>query len=211
MISTINKTKWGNCSICENENTEVVKVGKELFCLNCNKTKKIKVQIGKANERNKVRRLNVYQKENGFIDNQQELILDLDRVVSRYVRISAAEKDLKITCFTCDKRIKWEKSHCSHFINRSHLATRFLLKNLKCCCPTCNVTLSGNLKEYAKRLEKEQGGLVEWLTEQGHTVEKPSLNELKELLFDFQQKLRSVEVKIKMPLNSQGLESKSHS
>lgn len=192
MISTISRFKTGECATCGAKG-DVVKIKKETYCLSCNKNIKAHQQIERAKERNAVRGLNTYQKENGFIDNQQELIIDLDRLVSRFVRLSAAEADLKITCYTCGYRVLWTKAHCSHFINRQHLATRWLLKNLKAACANCNVTLRGNLKAYSERLEREEKGQVEFLTELGHTIEKPSLNELKEMIFDFQQKVNILE------------------
>lgn len=57
--STLNRTKFGDCSNheCGRKNTEVVKVGKELFCLYCRNNQKAKVQLAKSIERNKVRSL----------------------------------------------------------------------------------------------------------------------------------------------------------
>lgn len=57
MSNLINKTKWGDCSRCPAVNTNVVKLGKDLVCLQCNKDLKVKQQITKANQRNAVRGL----------------------------------------------------------------------------------------------------------------------------------------------------------
>ena len=74
-MSIINKTKFGDCSTCPSTNTSVVKVGKNLFCLNCHRTAKNKIQIQKANERNQVRRL--INKSDGLtkqvVENKSEL------------------------------------------------------------------------------------------------------------------------------------------
>lgn len=55
--SSINKCKWGNCSVCNKQDTEVVKVAKNLVCLYCRKNQKAKIQLEKQKERNKIRQL----------------------------------------------------------------------------------------------------------------------------------------------------------
>ena len=197
MSSIINRTKFGNCCSCSAKDTEVVKVKKDTYCLNCHRTNKAKEQIQKASVRNQVRSLGSYQKAEGIVDSIQELILDNDRVVSRYIRLRDMEKDGKITCYCCNKRVLWTKAHAMHFINRQHIATRFLLANLKSGCFTCNVEKRGNLEVYAEKLEKETPGIVEWLIEQSTTITNTTRTELKELLIDFQDKLRRVETKLK--------------
>ncbi len=193
-MGIIPTSKWGDCSSCGDKNVAVVKVGKNLFCRDkCHRNNKVQQQVQKASERNKVRSLNTYQKVEGIVDSLQELTADLDRVVSRYVRIRDMEKDGKITCYTCDKRVSYLKAHCSHFINRSNMGTRFLLDNLRSCCYECNVEKRGNIKVFAERLTKENPTIVEWLNEQAHTVANPTRDELKSLLIDFQFKLRTVE------------------
>ncbi len=196
-MSIINKHKWGDCSVCYAKDTAVVKVAKDLVCLNCRKSQKNKVQIEKANVRNKVRSLGTYQREEGILDSIQELTIDLDRVISRYIRLRDMEKDGKISCFCCGKRVQWTKAHAMHFINRQHVATRFLLDNLKSGCFECNVEKRGNLEVYAEKLEKEKSGIVEWLREQAATVANVTRDELKENLISFQHKLRLVETKLK--------------
>jgi hypothetical protein len=44
------KCKVGNCSQCPAENTNCVKVGKELFCLKCHKAKKTQALIDKQDK-----------------------------------------------------------------------------------------------------------------------------------------------------------------
>lgn len=193
-MSLIPSSKFGNCSSCDATNVPCVKVGKNLFCRDkCHRNNKVQQQVQKASERNKVRSLNTYQKVEGIVDSIQELTCDLDRIISRYIRIRDMEADGKITCYICGKRVKWEKSHAMHFINRQHMATRFLLQNLKSGCYDCNVVGRGELIRYAKKLNEEDKGMAEWLTEQSRTVACPTREELKELLYDFHQKLRTVE------------------
>lgn len=191
-------SKTGTCSQCGDVNAPCVKIGKELFCVRiCNKLKKIKAQAQRAREKLAVRSLGVYQKNEAILSSLQELTIDLDRTISRYVRLRDMEPDGKITCYCCDKRIPWTMAHCMHFINREHLNTRFLLLNLRSGCFECNVEKKGNIPVFKARLELERPGTVEFLEEQAHTVASPSRSDLKELLFDFRQKLRLVESKLK--------------
>jgi hypothetical protein len=199
-MGIIATTKYGDCAFCPATNTNVVKVKKELVCLACHRTNKAKVQVQKAYVRNKVRGLIDYEREIGVLDSTKELILDLDRVVSRYLRLREMGADRKCQCFTCSTRKDWTKVHAGHFIPRTNLYFRWdLTYNLHVQCPNCNVTLRGNYKVYAEKLELERKGIVEWMQEQAREVYSPTRDELKMLLFDFQQKLRVVEAKIKYP------------
>jgi 5-methylcytosine-specific restriction endonuclease McrA len=150
-----------------------------------------------SSEKSKVRGLLQYQKELLDTDEMLDLKIDLDRVVSRYVRLKEANSNGIIQCYTCPKVAHYLKMQCSHFIPRTHLATRWLIDNLRPACKTCNETLHGNLEVYAKNLEVERKGTVEYLNELKHTIEKPSKEELKQLLSEYQFKLRLVEQKIK--------------
>ncbi len=152
------------------------------------KKKKEQRQIGKV-----IRGIRKEHEDEGAVDNQQELICDIDRVASRFVRLAAAGKDLKCDCYTCSTRKSYLAMHCGHFISRSHLATRWDLANMKPQCAVCNINLYGNLEVYTERLEAEHKGITDYLQEQARTVSKPSLSELKFILHDFQQKLRTVE------------------
>jgi len=55
-MSLIPTSKFGKCSQCGTDNTACVKVAKDLFCLQCHKTNKTKVQVDKANKKAKLQR-----------------------------------------------------------------------------------------------------------------------------------------------------------
>lgn len=195
-MSYLPQSKFGSCSSCGATDTNVVKVKKDLFCISCHQANKTKVQIQKAGNRQRCRSLINYERAEGILDSISELTLDIDRVLSRYIRLRDMGKDHKIICYTCDKPVPYQKAHAMHFINRQHIGTRFLIQNVKSGCFTCNVEKRGNLEVFAKRLEIETPGIVEWLTEQSHVVTNVTKNELKEILFDYQQKLNLVEKKL---------------
>lgn len=197
-MGIIPTSKFGDCYECGDKDVPCVKVGKNLFCRDkCHRNNKIKQQVTKANQRNKVRGLITYERQEGILDSVSELVIDCDRVISRYIRLRDREADGKITCYCCGKRVAWEKAHCMHFINRQHMATRFLQQNLRSGCFTCNVEKRGNLIVYAEKLNAENAGITEWLNEEARTVTSLTQSDLKEILFDFQQKLRQVESKLK--------------
>lgn len=179
----IPKSKIGDCCRCSKTYTAVRKRGKDLICLTC-------CQI-EDSQKQKEKQLNqIHKPQRIETESLQELIIDLDRVVSRYVRLADANKEGVCTCFTCGAQKHFSKMQCGHFISRSHLGLRWELLNLKNQCSNCNVSLNGNLSEYEKNLNK---GTVEYLREAAHQVYKPTISELKELLASFQEKLRLVE------------------
>lgn len=197
-MGLIPQTKTGDCSRCTNRNTNVKKRGKLLLCTFCCNRDDNAKQLKRQREKVSVRSLNNFQREEGIVDSIQELVIDLDRVVSRMVRIGAMGKDHKVQCFTCSRKLDWSKIHCGHFIPRANLRFRFdWTYNLRPQCPTCNVTLYGNLEVFRANLEKERHGIVEWMQEEAREVTSPTRNELKQLLFDYQQRLRLIENKLK--------------
>lgn len=192
-MSLIQNSKWGDCDRCSAKDTACKKRGKQMVCLHCCKVEDNQKATAKAIERNKIRGLGTYQREEGILDSIQELTIDLDRVISRYIRLRDMEADEKIRCYCCGKRLPYQKAHAMHFIPRSNMGTRFLLENLKSGCPECNVTKRGNMVAYEERLNKENPGMVEWLREQSLLVANVTREELKQLLIGFQQRLRMVE------------------
>ena len=166
--------------------------------MNCNQVLKMEKSQAKVLLKNKVRGLVKYQQEEGLVDSITELTVDLDRVVSRYIRLRAMGLDGKIECYTCGVRKEMAKMQAGHFISRKHLSLRWdTTNNIKPQCNDCNVCKSGNLKVYAENLELEHPGIVEWLIAEARIVENTTRTELKTMLSNFQQKLKIVEFKIK--------------
>lgn len=137
-------------------------------------------------------------KERQEIDSEsiQELTVDLDRVISRYVRLRYMEADCFITCYICGSKVHWKDAHAMHFIDRDNKITRFMLDNIRGGCYDCNVVKDGNLYLYAQKLNEERAGLAEELKELSYCTVHATRSDLKEMLFDFQQKLKLVETKL---------------
>ncbi|MES2382349.1 MAG: recombination protein NinG [Bacteroidota bacterium] len=194
---TINKCKFGDCSKCGAKDTDVVKLGKELVCLKCNKEIKVKKYTQKASLNQRVRSLGNKQVSEGnyFEAERQALINDLDYVHSRIVRMTAANKFGYANCFTCGKEQHWSMMQLSHFIKRANTLTRWDFRANRCCCKHCNETLDGNLEVFAYKLDEEQNGLSQQLQEIAREPYKWSREELKSLLIDLRAKLRLIESK----------------
>jgi len=127
---------------------------------------------------------------------RQYLIHDLDYVHSRIVRMTAADAKTGLAeCFTCGRLQHWTLCQLSHFVPRANTLTRWDFKANRCSCKYCNENLGGNLIIFAKKLNQEESGLAERLSELSREPYKWGRDELKMLLLDLRAKLRLIETK----------------
>jgi len=145
--STISKTKWGDCSLCENKDCACVKVGKNLVCVPCHRKAKGKEQIERFNERERLRRggnpkssavktgrelrkLAVEQPEvkapKGY-KSKSELLREADRLFADYIKARDTGKNGRIYCPCCKEyfRATDYEVNCMHFIDRDVYSLRF--------------------------------------------------------------------------------------
>lgn len=120
------------------------------------------------------------------------LIADADAVISRYVRLSEAHPDGTCHCYTCGVRKHWSLQQCGHFIPRSCLYLRYDLRNLKIQCVDCNEFKSGNIPEYARRLEIEYPGLPDLLREEARLVYKTNREEVRFIISEYTPKVKQL-------------------
>jgi hypothetical protein len=197
--------KIGDCSCgCGGKDVQGRKVGKSFYCMRSYKSMKTKQYTQKANLNNKIRNLgNVQVQEGNYEDaSVQALKNDLDWVVSRYIRMLYADaKNGFVKCYTCPTIKHFSLMHNGHYIPRANTQTRWLLKNLRPQCPTCNEAKHGNLEVFEQRLEEEEKGITEYLEAVSREVYKYSRDELKQLLTDMRAKLRLVETKFKQSIS----------
>lgn len=200
-MSLIPTTKFGDCANpeCGAKDTEVVKVGKELFCIYCRQAQKAKVQVTKANERNRVRSLGNKQRIEGNEDaaSRSALIQDIDWTYSRILRLRAADAYGNVQCYTCPTKKHWSLMQCGHYISRGNMALRWIWDNTKCQCKNCNEVKSGNLEAFKANLDREVAGMTESLLNRSREPHSYGISELKELLLDFRAKLAPLELKFK--------------
>lgn len=191
---TIPKSKFGDCYECGAENTQCVKHGKNLFCINCRNNQK-REEMLKRMENKETKRASG-RLDNRFVD-RQSIIDDLDFVFSRYIRLKEASPDGHNNCYTCDKREHWSSLQAGHFVKRGESFLRWDTRNVRPQCVECNCERHGNIEKYAELLNSEFPGLADTLREEGREVYKYTRDELKELLISYRAKLKLVESKLK--------------
>lgn len=188
---TMPKSKYGDCSKCGKKNTNCVKNGKSLFCIECRNEDKRKEMADRAEKRDSNRKNSVVETE------RDSLVNDLDYTVSRYIRIRESDSSGKCQCYTCGKTDHWTKLQAGHFIKRAETILRWDTRNIRPQCVNCNCNLHGNIEAYELKLEEEQPGICDELRELAREVNKFTRDDLKELLIDFRSKLKIVEMRFK--------------
>lgn len=126
-----------------------------------------------------------------------ELIAIADDLVSKYVRMSAADKNGVCECYTCGDRKHYTLMDAGHYVKRGNLFLRFDLRNLRVQCQDCNRIKYGNMGEYTKRLEQERPGITDILREEAAIVYKPTRDEIRAIITEYTPKVRSLKKTIK--------------
>lgn len=91
---------------------------------------------------------------------------------------------------------------CGHYEKRANTQIRWSFSNARVQDKHCNEILDGNHEVFKERLEQEQKGLPEQLTEMAREPYKWSREELKMLLIDLRAKLKLIETKFNQPINN---------
>ena len=94
--------------------------------------------------------------KNGTVKTR-DLEKKLDRVFSEFVRLSAADDNGVVKCFTCGNCHHWKETHCGHFIPRARKATRYSETNCHPQCVRCNIYRHGEPDIYRQRLTEMYG------------------------------------------------------
>lgn len=106
-----------------------------------------------------------------------------DSVVSRYVRLSAADSQGNAECYTCGKIAPYKTLQCGHFVSRNNSATRYDLANLRPQCAGCNIWGRGRYDVYADKLMEELGvDAFKDLLKRGRSIHSLTIPELKEII-----------------------------
>lgn len=186
----IPRTKFGDCSNpeCGKKETECVKVGKELFCINCRNKQKINKQLSKGQVRSIASK--IYKLQDRQEAERSYLIHDLDDIVSKYIRIRESDKYGYVSCYTCGLNDSWTKMDCGHYISRKFMGLRWDVRNLKPQCKKCNQFMDGNISIYESNLELETPGITNQLKEESRDIVKYSKEDLKHMIINFREKLK---------------------
>ena len=118
-----------------------------------------------------------------------DLISDLDAIYSRWLRLSSADENGNVVCFTCGNVLSWKKAHCGHYISRKTMFLRWDTRNTKIQDEQCNVYKYGNIAEYTKRLEAENKGITDILIEESALIHKWSREELRQMIAEYSSKI----------------------
>lgn len=76
---------------------------------------------------------------------------------SLYIRLSYADDQGIVKCFTCNTRRHWRQMQCGHGIGRQHKATWLNPKNNHPQCPRCNGPEEGRKVVYKIAMDKKYG------------------------------------------------------
>lgn len=148
-------------------------------CQNCSKIEDTHAKISAAEA-----------KESGL----PELIDRLDGLVSKYVRFSAPHnKEMEIECYTCGDWRARMVMDAGHYITRNCMYLRFdVSRNIRPQCHICNRANYGMAAAFGKRLELDMLGVTEILLEESRIIHKWSREELKQMVIEFEQKLKQL-------------------
>ena len=86
-----------------------------------------------------------------------DLVQQLDKVFSQFIRLRDAGKDGYTKCISCGSYFKPELIQAGHYFSRRHMATRWDEDNVHAQCVFCNCHQHGNLKEYKPNLIEKIG------------------------------------------------------
>lgn len=111
------------------------------------------------------------------------------KVVNTFIR----ERDKGKPCHMCQKPINGVVHACHYLSSGNHSFVRFHEDNIWSGCYSCNVALSGNLIEYRKVLLKVIGEeRLNWLEENGRKEKKWEIDEIKEIIKIYKQKIKNL-------------------
>jgi len=130
-------------------------------------TDKQKEQRRKKQEREALRKEKARIKRENHIPTLKK---EADRLFSYFIR----NRD-NWTCQTCGIKVYGSNAHCSHFVGRNNMATRYEERNCICQCSRENMFMEGNKPKFALFLMKKYGNeIIEELVNQGEQVVEPT-------------------------------------
>ena len=93
-----------------------------------------------------------------------QLVADLDKVFSIFIRTRDINEEGYSFCVTCGKPMTLKTSQCGHFRSRTKYATRWEEKNCAAQCVGCNIFKEGMHYEVGCAIDKKYGaGTAEML------------------------------------------------
>ena len=124
---------------------------------------------------------------------RKNLIKDLDRVFSLWVRYSNANLDGLVECATCDTVKPVKQMQNGHFISSGKYATRWEPTNVQPQCVGCNMFKQGEQYKMSKYLDEKYGkGTADEMARLSNTTVKFADWELEEMIEHYKEKLNEI-------------------
>jgi hypothetical protein len=132
--------------------------------------------------------------KNGKRRKRGDLVGDIDRAFSEYVRLSYAGPNGIVRCFTCPTTGHWKAFDAGHFVDRRHMRLRWDRRNVRPQCPACNRYNDGHHERFARALDSQLGEGTADILER--TARQPSARytrpELEGLLVYYREQVRAL-------------------
>ena len=161
---------------------------KQKMCVQC--------LIAKGNEKRAKTANSVWKKEKSELKEKlktkSEWLNDFQKVFNTYIR----ERDYKKPCISCDKPLtgKFDAGH--YFTVGAYPNIRFNEDNVHGQCVECNQHKHGNIAEYSIRLPYRIGQQrYDKLLMERNESNKLSINDIKELIFIYREKVKQLQEK----------------
>lgn len=115
----------------------------------------------------------------------------LDRVFSVFIRISYADWQGYVSCYTCGRRLPWQEAQCGHFIRRGHSSVRFHEDNCRPQCIDCNEYRGGMEDSFEEHLRDDLGDeAVDLLIALGRTEKQFTDDEYRDKIHYYRSKIK---------------------
>lgn len=112
---------------------------------------------------------------------------------SLWVRMSNADEDGNVICYTCDKVVFWQKAHAGHGIGGRNNAILFEERIVKPQEAGCNVFGRGQYQIFTRKLIDELG-LAEYdsIVSQARVPKKYTVQDYLEIESDYKERIKSL-------------------
>lgn len=123
-----------------------------------------------------------------------DLIEQLDKVFSKYIRLRDMLPDGDFICISCGRKLPFSYSQCGHYHPRANMSTRFDEDNCHSECVECNCFEQNHLEGYRRNLIAKIGEeRVLELDKRAKETKKWSHYELGELIAYYKEKIKQMQ------------------
>lgn len=115
----------------------------------------------------------------------------LDRVFSEYIRLRDVGDNGYGRCISCGKIVFWKEADAGHFVNRSHMGTRYSERNVNLQCRSCNRFDEGNNIGYTRGLISKYGvKVINDLEVKKHSISQLSAFDYEVMITHYQDEVK---------------------